>query len=170
MSGQLQQVQAKLNQILRDVDRELNNVPLAVKLERQTGLPKAPVAVGAVGLVVFLVFFNILAALLTTAIGFALPAYYSMQALESKAPNYEKQWLTYWTVFGLFVFLEQFSDLLLSWFPFYYSAKLIILLFLQLPQTQGAKLLYDRFLQPIVAQNVNTRRTPSVSVPVGADH
>ncbi|KAK0523789.1 ER membrane protein DP1/Yop1 [Tilletia horrida] len=171
MAAQVQQIQAKLQQILADVDRELNNVPLAVKLERQTGLPKAPVVVGAVGLVAFLVFFNILAAMLTTAVGFLLPAYYSMQALEQRSGAYEKQWLTYWSVFGLFTVLEQFSDFILSFFPFYYTAKLLTLLWLQLPQTQGAKVLYDRFLQPIVAQNINTRRVPSTSttVPVGAD-
>ncbi|KAE8213238.1 hypothetical protein CF319_g7519 [Tilletia indica] len=166
MSAPLQQVQGKVQQILAD----LNNFPLAVKFERQTGLPKAPVVVGLFGLVSFLVFFNILAALLTTAIGFAMPAYYSMQALEHKQGAYQKQWLTYWSVFGFFAVLEQFVDVVLSWFPFYYSAKLLVLLFLQLPQTQGAQMLYDRFLHPLVAENVNIRRAPSVSVPVGADH
>ncbi|KAL9933367.1 hypothetical protein V8E36_007543 [Tilletia maclaganii] len=169
MAAQVQQIQAKLNQILADVDRELNNVPIAVKFERQTGLPKAPVVVGTFGLVAFLIFFNILAVLLTTAIGFLLPAYWSMQALEAGSANFEhqKQWLTYWVVFGVFTILEYFSDIVLSWFPFYYSVKLLVLLYLQLPQTQGAKLVYDRFLHPIVAQN--TRRVPSTSVPVASD-
>lgn len=32
-------------------------------------------------------------------------------------------WLTYWVVYGLFGLAEFFSDLLLSWFPFYYAGK-----------------------------------------------
>lgn len=32
-------------------------------------------------------------------------------------------WLTYWVVYGLFGLVEFFSDLLLSWFPFYYVGK-----------------------------------------------
>lgn len=32
-------------------------------------------------------------------------------------------WLTYWVVYGLFGVVEFFSDLLLSWFPFYYVGK-----------------------------------------------
>lgn len=32
-------------------------------------------------------------------------------------------WLTYWVVYALFGLVEFFSDLLLSWFPFYYAGK-----------------------------------------------
>lgn len=32
-------------------------------------------------------------------------------------------WLTYWVVYALFSLAEFFSDLLLSWFPFYYVGK-----------------------------------------------
>lgn len=32
-------------------------------------------------------------------------------------------WLTYWVVYSLFGLVEFFSDLLLSWFPFYYVGK-----------------------------------------------
>lgn len=32
-------------------------------------------------------------------------------------------WLTYWVVYSLFGLAEFFSDLLLSWFPFYYVGK-----------------------------------------------
>lgn len=32
-------------------------------------------------------------------------------------------WLVYWVVYGLFGLAEFFSDLLLSWFPFYYAGK-----------------------------------------------
>lgn len=32
-------------------------------------------------------------------------------------------WLTYWVVYSLFGLAEFFSDLLLSWFPFYYAGK-----------------------------------------------
>lgn len=46
-----------------------------------------------------------------------------LQALESTRKDDDTRWLTYWVVFALFSVFEFFSDLLLSWFPFYWLAK-----------------------------------------------
>ena len=35
----------------------------------------------------------------------------------------DTQWLTYWVVYAAFGILEYFTDLLLSWIPFYFLAK-----------------------------------------------
>jgi receptor expression-enhancing protein 5/6 len=45
-----------------------------------------------------LIFFNMfgLAAPISNLIGWALPAYLSVQAIESPSQNDDKQWLTYW--------------------------------------------------------------------------
>lgn len=47
---------------------------------------------------VFLVFFNLfgLASPISLLIGYALPAYLSLQAIETPSTNDDKQWLTYW--------------------------------------------------------------------------
>lgn len=53
-------------------------------------------------------FFNMfgLAQPLSGLIGYALPAYFSMQALESPGATDDQQWLTYWTVFSTLTVLE----------------------------------------------------------------
>lgn len=46
-----------------------------------------------------------------------------MKAIESPNKEDDTQWLTYWVVYGVFSIAEFFSDLFLSWFPFYYMLK-----------------------------------------------
>jgi hypothetical protein len=50
-----------------------------------------------------LIFFNLfgLASPLSNLIGWAIPAYLSVQALESPGKDDDKQWLTYWVSFPL---------------------------------------------------------------------
>lgn len=78
-----------------------------------------------------------------------LPAVYSLKALQTQEPNSDTLYLTYWTVFGFFTVLEGLADVVLYWFPFYYSFKTFFLLWLALPQTQGAKVIYANILRPL---------------------
>lgn len=50
-------------------------------------------------------------------------------------------------VYSLFSIIEVFITSLLYWIPFYYAFKLAFLLWAMLPQTRGAKFLYDSFLK-----------------------
>lgn len=90
------------------------------------------------------------AKLLTNAIGFVGPAYFSLKALQSQTPGDDSQvqYLTYWSVYGFFSMIEGFADHIVYWFPFYYTFKAVFLIWLQLPQTQGAKLIYANILRP----------------------
>ena len=45
------------------------------------------------------------------------------KALETDRKDDDVQWLTYWVVFAVFTFLEFFSDIVLSWMPFYFLLK-----------------------------------------------
>merc|ERR1712183_840275 len=63
------------------------------------------------------------------------------------------QWLIYWVVYSFFAILEVFVDFLLYWIPFYYAFKMAFLLWAMLPQTKGAKYLYDSFLKDFLKKN-----------------
>ncbi len=80
--------------------------------------------------------------------------------MESPSGRDDTQWLTYWTVFGFLNLLEFFSDFLLYWIPFYYLFKAGLILYLVLPQTKGAEVVYTRFLRPyLVTQEKNIDAT-----------
>ena len=65
----------------------------------------------------------------------------------------DTQWLMYWVVYAFFSIIEVFTDFLLYWIPFYYAFKLAFLLWAMLPQTNGAKCLYDSVLKDFLKKN-----------------
>ena len=86
-------------------------------------------------------------------VGFVYPAYASYKALEARAPESAAQWLTYWVVFSLFTVIEGAADWLISWVPMYYLGKLAFILWLQMPQTQGANLIYKTYILPMLKRH-----------------
>ncbi|OZJ02975.1 hypothetical protein BZG36_03149 [Bifiguratus adelaidae] len=130
------------------LDNHLSNHAFFNEFERRTGIPKTSLFMTVFFLVVIMVFSNFAAGLVTNLIGWVYPAIKSFQAIESPQKDDDTQWLTYWTVFGFLSTLEYFSDRLVSFFPFYYTAKLAFILWLFLPQFQGAQVLYQRILRP----------------------
>ena len=53
----------------------------------------------------------------TIAIGIAYPAFMSFLALETKRTDDDKQWLTYWIVFGAFNIIDHFADVITVFIP-----------------------------------------------------
>jgi receptor expression-enhancing protein 5/6 len=101
---------------------------------------------------VFIVF-GVGVASLSSIVGFVYPAFKSFQAIETKSKGDDTQWLVYWVIFAFFSIIEVFVDILLYWIPFYYAFKLAFLLWAMLPQTKGAKFLYDAFLKDFLKKN-----------------
>ena len=89
---------------------------------------------------------------ITTAIAVAYPCFMSFLALESEGAADDKQWLTYWVVFGLFNILDHFAGFILTLIPFYYFLKLLFMVYLFHPQLQGATTVYNTYILPTMKQ------------------
>src|SRR5882762_6228829 len=103
-------------------------------LEQRTQIPKSYVVIGTVVLLLLLHTFNSFAAPVSNLLGWGLPVYLSLKALETPGHQDDVQWLTYWVIFGTFTFVESFAlRVLLYYLPWYFAFKSLFILWLQLP-------------------------------------
>jgi len=133
------------------IDKELSKYPILNNFERQTSVPKVYAFLGLVGIYFFLVFFNIAGEFLVNLAGFTIPGYYSLQALFTVSKVDDTQWLTYWVVYAFLTVIESAISAA-YWFPFYYLFKLIIILWMALPQTSGAQTVFSSAIQPLFSR------------------
>jgi receptor expression-enhancing protein 5/6 len=133
-------------------------------LQDKTGVNGRFIIIGLLscGIIVFLGIFD---SFITNLVGTILPAYLSMKSIETLETDLEKQWITYWVLFSFFNLLDKFSMIFIFYLPYYYFIKYLFLVWLFLPNFNGAAFLYDVFLsnhfkkvEAIVDQNMAKHR------------
>jgi receptor expression-enhancing protein 5/6 len=121
--------------------------------QEKCNVPKEILVIVGAFFLVLVIIFGVGIASLSSLVGFVYPAFKSFQAIETKKKGDDTQWLVYWVIFAFFSIMETFVDILLYWIPFYYAFKLAFLLWAMLPQTNGAKFLYENFLKDLLKKN-----------------
>jgi len=76
------------------------------------------------------------------------PLYASIRAIETKSPEDDRQWLTYWILYSMITLFELTFAKLIEWIPFWSYAKLIATCWLVLPYFSGASYVYERYVRP----------------------
>ncbi|KAI9853545.1 MAG: ER membrane protein DP1/Yop1 [Vezdaea acicularis] len=160
--------QDKAQAHLSQIDKELSKYPVLNNFERQTSVPKVYAFLGLLGIYFFLIFFNIGGQLLVNIAGFLLPTYYSMSALFSVSKVDDTQWLTYWVVYAFLTVFESAVNAV-KWFPFYYTFKFVLVLWLSLPQTAGAQIVFRSFLQPVFSKYFHSSGSTAANLRAKAD-
>jgi len=63
------------------------------------------------------------------------------------------KWMMYWIVFAFFTCIETFTDIFISWLPFYYEVKVALVFWLLSPATKGSSTLYRKFVHPMLTRH-----------------
>ncbi|KAI1436541.1 TB2/DP1, HVA22 family-domain-containing protein [Xylaria sp. CBS 124048] len=97
--------------------------------------------------------FDIIAYFLASIASFLFPLFASYKALKTSDPAQLTPWLMYWSVLSCALLVEAWTQFILVWVPFYAWMRLGFLLWLVLPSTQGARVLYETYLHPYLQDN-----------------
>ena len=124
------------------LNSHFDQIRLVKELSQKLKVPSAYLVIGTIFSLFLLVALGLAAPTLCNLVGIIYPAYMSFKAIESEAKEDDKQWLTYWVVFGLYTIIDN-TGLFVDLIPFYYPFKLIILVALFWPKSRGAEKLYD---------------------------
>uniref|UniRef100_A0A915LSE1 Receptor expression-enhancing protein n=1 Tax=Meloidogyne javanica TaxID=6303 RepID=A0A915LSE1_MELJA len=118
-----------MQKIIADLDKKLHEpgalTNMLDTIEKKTNVKRLHVFAGFVLIYSLYLLFGHWAQLACNITGFLYPAYVSIKAIESHTKEDDTQWLTYWCVF---------------------------LLWLYMPSTLGALLIYDRLIRPFHLQ------------------
>ena len=130
-----------------DIDND-NQISLLEKWHKQmnliqekTGIKGIFVILGLVLCVVF-VYFNILDTIITNLVGTLYPAFWTIKSLEQNLLEEQKKWLTYWVVFGSFIIIDMSSVVIVKFIPFYFVLKILFLIWLFMPGSNGCTIIY----------------------------
>jgi len=145
---------AHIQPILDQVEKKLHEknafTDLLATAEKKTGVKRLYLVAGGAAFLSLWLIFGYGAQLLCNSIGFIYPAYASVKAIESPPKGDDTKWLMYWVVFALFSVVEFFSDILLNWFPLYWLAKCIFLVWCFAPFAgNGTNFIYNRVVRPL---------------------
>lgn len=85
--------------------------------------------------------------------GTIYPAYASYKAVKSANVRQYVHWMMYWVVFALFITIETFTDIFISWLPMYYEIKVAFVLWLLSPYSRGSGFIYRKFIHPTLSNH-----------------
>lgn len=77
-------------------------------------------------------------------------AYNTFKSLKSNSVPQKASQLQFWSVWSAWQLYNRYFEWGLSWVPLYYEAKLVLLIWLLLPESNAPPALFSRVLDPLV--------------------
>ena len=122
-----------------------------ILIQEKTGVKGIYVVILLV-ICVFLVYLNIFDTVITNLLGTLYPAFWTIKSIENDDLAEQKNWLTYWAVFGSFVLIDMFSPVIVKIIPFYFVFKIVFLIMLFMPGSQVGPFIYSILVKRILGK------------------
>lgn len=85
--------------------------------------------------------------------GTLYPGYISFKTVRAKIVDDYVKWMMYWIVFATFTVIETFTDIVFTWFPFYYEIKMVLIFWLLPTMGNGSSWIYRNFIHPLLKKH-----------------
>ena len=118
-------------------------------IQEKTGI-KGIYVVLALIISVVLVYLNIFDSVITNLVGTLYPAFWTIKSIENDNLQEQKNWLIYWAVFGFFILIDMFSPIIVKFVPFYLVMKILFLIWMFMPGSNGSKMVYGLIVKKIL--------------------
>lgn len=178
------------NQFTQVVENKLNHdyvSPLSDIVSWRLGISRHRLAQGVTFVGILCVLTTFFSGFVSNTIGIVYPAYKSIQSLIGINSNFKRQrqinpledqqWLCYWVVYSLLMYVELAVGFLVSWIPFYHVMKILFLMWCMLPWYNGANVLFTYFIvpqiqkyQPLIENELKTILESNDSLSVNASN
>ena len=99
-------------------------------------------------LCVLLVYLGIFESLITSLVGTLYPGFSTIKAIQKNKDK--KEWLTYWIIFGSFLIFDMFSTIIIKVVPYYFVLKIIFLIWMFIPGSNGCQIVYDFLISKVM--------------------
>jgi len=135
---------------LQSINASLADVPVVRWTAEKCGVqPWVVAALGSCWIGGFLLW-GFTGELVCTVVGLLYPTYGSFKALESGEYEEALQWLRYWTTYSALSLAENVFYRMMAWVPFYHILRILVVVWLFLPCTQGADTVYAWVVGPVL--------------------
>ena len=142
--------------INRSLDRELSKHAFFLQAERRTGVRKTHLVYLAVAIVLGYFVLRWAADVALALVAFAYPALMTVKAIEGSDKREHTHWMAYWLCLSFWSTVESLTGgLFPAIVPMYTVLKLAACLWLFLPRTRGATVLYEHAIHPIAQTLLN---------------
>eukprot|EP00352_Strombidinopsis_acuminata_P000379 CAMPEP_0176348208 /NCGR_PEP_ID=MMETSP0126-20121128/7676_1 /TAXON_ID=141414 ORGANISM="Strombidinopsis acuminatum, Strain SPMC142" /NCGR_SAMPLE_ID=MMETSP0126 /ASSEMBLY_ACC=CAM_ASM_000229 /LENGTH=213 /DNA_ID=CAMNT_0017696851 /DNA_START=53 /DNA_END=694 /DNA_ORIENTATION=- len=151
----MDQIKQKLRDATAILDPYAKEIPQLVELAKQLDVNEGLLLGAMLSVVVLITVFLMGWTILTCFITVLFPMFKSIQAIQSDGDDDDKEWLTYWMVFGVFRVVDMFFNWLFVWLldPYWAFIELGFFFYLMAPQFKGALTIYKSVLKPILDAN-----------------
>lgn len=85
--------------------------------------------------------------------GTLYPGYASFKAVRAKSVDEYIKWMMFWVVFAIFTAAETFTDIFLTWFPFYYELKVLLIVWILPNMGNGSSFIYKQCIHPLLKKH-----------------
>ena len=132
----------KINFSIVEKSKEIMN-----SIKEKTGIDGIYVIV-FLSICVLFVYLGIFGSLITSLVGTLYPGFSTIKSIQKNTRK--KEWLTYWVVFGSFLIFDMFSNIIVKFIPFYFVLKILFLIWMFIPGSNGCKLVYEFLISKIM--------------------